>query len=524
MKFRHSGSEAMWQSKRLAWPCALAFLAVLMQGVTVADAAPVQGASSLRQRKTPSPKSLQTDKMALEKDDEEADDDSEDDEESDEDAPVVSAGTATSTPAAVSLGPGGYPELPSISKLFQSATKTLKAVAAQAHMLEERAVEAGKKDEARLSHKKSAYERKLKRQERENRMIEKAVSQTSARIQALRLNNAAIKNHSLALRKSNHLMREELKAIQKRLQTSQEFVGKSLASTDDSNVKELDVLGLEDTQKASSMENEETDLDDSDVDDDTEEDDDSDDTDDGTAAAAPPRQAQTSRAPVLPSVPPPVLQAQLTAPPKALLAMQKGSKDEKGGDEDEDDDDESDDDEAGDDEDEDGNETGTSFLAVRTRRQASKATALAATAGRDILAEISSNVKTLAAEEKKSQQDLQSFFEAAWAAGEHRHEALEAQLTSLNATEVSLLRFQDKLKAAEAHLRKTQGQLEAHLHAEGLFTQRLAHLALAPAVEAPRLLEAVPDHVSLSKGEPAKAKKKVALTGVMPTIVDNTPP
>jgi len=475
-----------------------------MQFITVADAAPTQGASSLRQKKDLSQQSLQAEGLATDKDDEEEGDD----DDADDDVQVVSAGATTSTPAAVSLGPGGYPALPSISNLFASATETLKAVASQAQMLEERAVQAGKKDEVRLAHKKSVYELKLKRQERENRVIEKAVSQTSARIQALRLNNAAIKNHSLALRKSNHLMREELKAIQKRLETSKEFVGKSLANTDDSNAKELDVLGLDETQKS------EIEVDDSEADDDADTDDDGDDTDPSPATAAPPRQAQSS--PALPSVPPPVLQAQLPVNQKSAMAMKQTGKEQ-----DEDEDSDEDGDEDADDEDEDGNETGTSFLALRTKRQATKATA--ASAGENILAEISANVKLLAKEERQSQQNLQASYEAAWEAGEHRHKALEGQLALLNTTEVSLLHFQDKLKAAEAHLRTTQGQLEANLHAQGLFTQRLAHLALAPAVEAPRLLEAVPDRVTLSKDTPAKAKK-VALTRVMPTIVDNTPP
>jgi len=73
-----------------------------------------------------------------------------------------------------------------------------------------------------------------------------------------------------------------------------------------------------------------------------------------------------------------------------------------------------------------------------------------------------------------------------------------SQQKALNGTRTQLQALQLNLHGAEVHLEATKTSLQERLRGLGLFAQRLAHLALAPAGEVSRLLTALP-----AKVEPA---------------------
>jgi len=105
-----------------------------------------------------------------------------------------------------------------------------------------------------------------------------------------------------------------------------------------------------------------------------------------------------------------------------------------------------------------------------------------------LLVMLSRGVAELQKQEQAGETSLNAAFLASFEAGTRRHVALVAQQRALNATRASLLQLQKRLLAADWHLAKTRVDLKRRLRGVGLFAQRLAHLALAPAGEAPRLL------------------------------------
>merc|ERR1719401_1313704 len=79
--------------------------------------------------------------------------------------------------------------------------------------------------------------------------------------------------------------------------------------------------------------------------------------------------------------------------------------------------------------------------------------------------------------------------------GSKKHSSLIVQQRTLNSTRASLLALRAKLRVADKHLETTRDQLSERLRGVGLFTQRLVHLALAPAAEVPRILKSLPNSV-----------------------------
>eukprot|EP00418_Pyrodinium_bahamense_P020913 CAMPEP_0179130102 /NCGR_PEP_ID=MMETSP0796-20121207/61753_1 /TAXON_ID=73915 /ORGANISM="Pyrodinium bahamense, Strain pbaha01" /LENGTH=434 /DNA_ID=CAMNT_0020828995 /DNA_START=71 /DNA_END=1375 /DNA_ORIENTATION=+ len=363
---------------------------------------------------------------------------------------------AAVVPPATNTGPDGYPQLPAVSAILGSASETLKTINSQASVLEARVVQAQMENEAKMARQKAVFEDKLKTQEERNREMVEANNQISAEVAELKANNSGLRKHAKELQEGNRLMRTELRTLQSRLNVAQDFIASSLQSTDDSKAPELAVF----------------------------------------------------------------------QPPKAAhhkahhrhVYLEYGSHSaEKGSDDDQDEDDD-DADESDSDDDDDNDDPGASFLSLaeRVRRSATARAAAgseveppvgdteaAASATppseanpRDLLVVLSRGVTDLQKEERESEAKLKAMFLASFQAGTRRHAALTTQQRALNATRTSLQLLQSKLVAADEHLEKTQASLEQRLRGFGLFAQRLAHLALAPVGEVPRLLKALPEAVS----------------------------
>lgn len=302
----------------------------------------------------------------------------------------------------------------------------------------------------------------LRTQEEQNRAVTASNTRITSEIVELRSNNSALRAHAKELQDGNKIRRAELRTLHAKFGMARDFIQASLVHTDDSKVPALAVL----------------------------------------VPKAPKRKARRHRA-----------------------FMEVAAK-SKNVDANVDEQDDGEDDDAGDDaEDEEDDGASASFLALssRVKRAASKraeaaaeeetprmaetevaATVQEATANpKDLLEVLSRGVTNLQREEKASEARLKAMFLSNFQAGIKRHTALVGQQRSLNATHVSLVSLQSQLRTADAHLEGTRAMLEKQLRGLGLFAQRLAHLALAPLDEVPRLLKALPTAVTAA---PAPAK------------------
>merc|ERR1719240_1478084 len=86
------------------------------------------------------------------------------------------------------------------------------------------------------------FEQKLKQKEKDSRAVAKVNANISSTIAVLKKSNAALRAQSTDLQTGNRIMRNELKLLQSRVSSVQEFLSSSLISTSDENAKELTVL------------------------------------------------------------------------------------------------------------------------------------------------------------------------------------------------------------------------------------------------------------------------------------------
>jgi hypothetical protein len=326
--------------------------------------------------------------------------------------------------------------------MLVTASKTLKSISSQANTLEARVMQVQTENEAKMARQKAVFDRRLKTQEEANRRTVSENGQISKEISDLNAHNVALRKHAKELQVDNRLLRIEFQTFQTKLGVSRDFVTTALASTDDSKAKELVIL-----KDANKEEHDE----------DREEDDDSDDRDEDDG-------------------------------------------DNSGKDDDDDDS---------------GDDSGPSFLALASRTQRSAVADGMQEAQlddldggdgenkpdimnpKDLLKVLQKGVENLAAEEKDGEAKLKTMFLSDFQGGSKRHIALIAQQKTLNATRASVKQRQDLLKVAEAHLELTKSHLEQRLRGLGLFLQKLAHVALAPASEVPKMIKALPSAVPL---------------------------
>jgi len=346
------------------------------------------------------------------------------------------------------MGPDGYPTLPAVATMLDTASETLRVISSQTDSLEKRMLEAQAQNQAKMARQKMIFEQKLKSQETANRAVVAENNKVTKEIDTLKSGNNALRHQAKDVRDGNKVMRDELRQLQAKLGVARAFIATSLVNTDDSHAKELAVL-------------------------------------DNPTAAAPPMSLGSN-------------QRRITRTSKAR-----------------DDEDDKDDDESDDDEDD-----KESFVEVAARvshvggdsddAQPEVADALAAASApqkpanpRDLLQVLSRGIENLAQEEKASEAKLRSLFLHQYQAGAKRHAELISEQKKLVATRAQLKAVLEKLKVAEAHLEDSKSRLSQRLRALGLFMQKLQHLALAPAGEAPRLMEALPAAVAMQEAEKA---------------------
>lgn len=359
-------------------------------------------------------------------------------------APVATAGVSSaplSIPAPMNIGADGFPKLPAVDAMLGGASETMKSISSQASTLQAQIMQVQAQNQAKMTQQKVIFERKLKTQEGKNQQVVSQNNEVASEIQTLKKGNEELRKNCHDLQEGSRVMRVELHTLESKFAEAKEFVGASLTSSDDSKAKELAVLKSPVHHHKSFLDRH---------DDDQEED-----------------QAQ---------------------------ADDKGEKD------DDNDDDDSNDDDA------------ESFLAISSHAHRVFAEAedmeeapddAAAVAGpptdpSGLVDILKSGVAQMQLEEHASEKKMKSIFVANFQQGQKRHTALMSQQKALNGTRTQLQALQLNLHGAEVHLEATKTSLQERLRGLGLFAQRLAHLALAPAGEVSRLLTALP-----AKVEPA---------------------
>jgi hypothetical protein len=366
----------------------------------------------------------------------------------------------------------GFPALPAVSAMTDSAAETLKSVNSQALVLEARLAQTQKENQEKLAKQKAIFEERLKTQEQGNRVVVSENADINASIDALREGNANLTNHAKQLRAENRLKRSELQTLKAKIGLASEFVAESLKATDEQGVAALAVLnkpvvthGHKDIALVATSEH-------------------------GSWLQAKKLQAKTDAA--------------------------KQDDEDSNDDEDDDEndekspmpvkDDDSDDDRA------------DSFLALSSKvhRVSAKRSednsdfqfdeSLAyhhkrspLTNPRDLISSLYSGVDTLSKQGDANAARLKALFVAAFKKGGKRHSALLARQKALNATREGLQNTQERLQKAVSHLEGTFSSLDGRLQGLGNFLRRLGHLGAAPDTEAKRIMKTLPTKILLQK-------------------------
>lgn len=277
--------------------------------------------------------------------------------------------------------------------------------------------------------------------------------QLTADIQKLTSETDVLRKHANQLTDANRLMRKELRAAKSGLTSARDFSSDALKSSDDSHAQDLDVLQPA-GKKVSLVSVQEQGYDDQDSDqgeDQGDDDDDSENDDEGASLLA--------------------LSSRIRRRALAATTVGEGAE-------------------------------------VAAASQMSDVEAVATgrgggLQGAQLLEVLSKNIAELAKQQQQSEEQLRGAYDT-------KLKALLTEQTSLNATKASLLTLRTKLTAAEAHLERTNSQLQKQLHGLGLFLQKLTHMIMAPATEVENQLQKLPKDVAalLPAGFVPKAQPK----------------
>jgi len=403
-----------------------------------------------------------------------------DDEATAEAAAQTAEEASTIDPTPEDSSQDGFPALPAVSAMTDSAAETLKSVNSQALVLEARLAQTQKENQEKLAKQKAIFEERLKTQEQGNRVVVSENADINASIDALREGNANLTNHAKELRAENRLKRSELQTLKAKIGLASEFVAESLKATDEQGVAALAVLnkpvvthGHKDIALVATSEH---------------------DGDKKVSTHGSWLQAKKMQA-------------------KTIAAKQDDE--DSDGDEDDDDDDEKSPVPVKDDDSDD--DRADSFLAlsskvhrVSTKRSEDNSDfqfdeSLAyhhkrsLTNPRDLISSLYSGVDTLSKQGDANAARLKALFVGAFKKGGKRHSALLVRQKALNATREGLQNTQERLQKAVSHLDGTFRSLDGRLQGLGNFLRRLGHLGAAPDTEAKRIMKTLPTKILLQK-------------------------
>jgi len=342
----------------------------------------------------------------------------------------------------VDVGADGFPKLPEVSDILGESMKALKTVDSQARAIELRVVQAQKKMKGKLARQKAAFEFQLKRQETQNLAVAQEITKIQSEVSQLETRNFVSRTKSQGLQKSNHMLRDEMHELGKKLGVARSFAFKTVFATDDSKEPTLNVLKVNEEQKQV-VQAKAADDDDSD---DTEDDDD---------------------VPEKVSLALKIAKVEKKVTPTSLLQTAAHAQ-----------------------------KAASSFEEIQLP---SDDEISASGNPDDLLKVLTKDVARLASQEKECEKNLKDIFIRDFRAGAGRHKALLVKQAAATKQRTDAQALEQQLLKAVSHLNDTHLQLTRRLHGVAQFMKQLEHLANAKESEVPELIEDLPKKVTLGK-------------------------
>lgn len=330
----------------------------------------------------------------------------------------------------------GFPTLPSVSSMLESASNTMKTLDDQEKMLQKQLLQIQEHNLARMERQRTVFDKKLHDQEQKNKAEISNNSKTAKNIMSLKKSNEKLRKESVELQQSNEARRQELQAFSAQLVKLKQFIDDSYAASDDSKVEELEVLSTG-SSKVSLL---------------------------STAEAK--KDTKT------------VAVDEHNKRHKHQVETVEDADEEDDGDEAEDD-------------------APLSFLTISSEANEEPADAQKPEASsnisspEDVVAMLSKAVDDLKQEGKDSEAKLKEVFLQKFQDGVKRHTAIDAQKTILGQTSDSMKTYEGKLQLAYKHLTETKSHLDEDLSKIGASLQKLAQLSAASPSEVQNTIKAL---------------------------------
>jgi hypothetical protein len=324
----------------------------------------------------------------------------------------------------------GFPTLPAVQNIMDSASKTLSSINSQATLVQKEMMEIQQRNLARIERQRSVFDKKLKEQELKNKAELQSNSKIAKSIMTLKRSNDKLRNESLVLQQENEARRQELQALGNQVDNLNKRIMDAFAASDDSKAADLEVL--DDGKKVSLL-----------------------------AVAATDNKDNTAR----------VEKTQATDSKKHRKHKKKVvEQDEET--------------EVDDGEDEVGP---LSFFEISSvaedeiEADPEPAEKSNSPAPEDIVTMLSKAVASLKEEGKKSEEQLKATFLEKFQEGVKRHTAIQEQSKVLEQTLNDMKAYEAKLKVAYKHLSTTKSNLDKAIQTTSKTLEKLSKLALVPA-------------------------------------------
>eukprot|EP00930_Biecheleria_cincta_P064180 TRINITY_DN49730_c0_g1_i1.p1 TRINITY_DN49730_c0_g1~~TRINITY_DN49730_c0_g1_i1.p1 ORF type:complete len:355 (+),score=133.55 TRINITY_DN49730_c0_g1_i1:70-1134(+) len=144
-------------------------------------------------------------------------------------------------PKVENAGYAGFPEVPGVDSMMESASIAMQGIKSKAEQLQEKMMQAQKQSSLRLKKQKAIFDQKLKEQEEKNQVIVRANKAVAAKVMEASKANQEEHAKALRLKEEGQARRKQLYLLQEELHHMQHFLAESLA-LEDKKVPQGDVL------------------------------------------------------------------------------------------------------------------------------------------------------------------------------------------------------------------------------------------------------------------------------------------
>lgn len=144
-------------------------------------------------------------------------------------------------PGVENAGYAGFPEVPGVDSIMESASRAMQGIKSKAEQLQEKMMQAQMQSSMRLKKQKAIFDEKLKEQEEKNQVIVRENKAVAAKIMVARKDNQEEHEKALRIHEEGHSRRKQMYLLQEQLHRMEHLLAESLA-LEDKKVPEGDVL------------------------------------------------------------------------------------------------------------------------------------------------------------------------------------------------------------------------------------------------------------------------------------------